>query len=404
MIDVEFVLSFNGELINLENVLVMSTTKIKMWVSTSASVLTLASLSALSPAIAQTSEKPSDFTSRVAGFIQLDQVNASSDNIDWDDSTVRRARIGFRGNADKNWKYDLMFEAGSGTTVLFDANLTYTGFDFATVRLGQFKEPVGLEWSTGAPWWTFSDRALVASLTPKRSTGVAVSKNGKKWGAHIGYFNAESTIPNSPALDSATTGRAYWVPVKTDKDVVHLGFSVVSRTPETGTTRIKAKHETAAQPSPSMDSGTIDDVSTVDLVGLEALILKGPFSVQGEYYNQTIERNTAPSVDLQASYVQVSYFLTGERRPYNIKRGGFGRIKPKAESGAVEIAARFDQLDLSDTSISAGTMERLTLGVNWYVNKRIRLNLNYVGSQTDQDSRFGDTNTQSIGLRSQFTF
>ena len=352
----------------------------------------------------QVSTSDGAYSMRVAGFLQFDHVHASGHGDGWNESTVRRARLGVRGQADTNWKYDFMFESGSGQTELFDANITYTGFDFGDIRIGQFKEPVGLEWSTGAPWWTFSDRGLVASLTPKRSIGVAVSKNGKNWGIHVGHFGSESTIRKSPAEDGATTGRFYFLPYKSDNGLVHLGVSAVRRTPAAGSVRIKAKHETAGQPSPSMDSGVISDVSSVSVLGGEALFQAGPFSLQGEYYQQDISRDVERDVSLSAAYVQISFLLTGEHRPYKLKKGGFGSLKPAGSKSAVELAARYDTLDLTDQSIESGSMDRLTVGLNWYVNRNIRLTTNYVFSKTDANARLPGADIHSIGIRSQFTF
>lgn len=341
---------------------------------------------------------------RVAGFMQFDHVQSFCAENDWTESKIRRARLGVRGHVDKVWKYDLMFEAGSGEAQLFDANITYSGLDFADIRMGQFKEPIGLEWSTGAPWWTFNDRALVASLTPKRSVGFTLSKNTDRWGAYAGYFGSESTINKSPPEDGVMLGRVYFLPYKKGKNVMHLGFSLQERSPEEGSVRIKAKHETAGQPYPSVDTGTISEVSSVGILGIESLFKHGPFSLQGEYYEQYIKRGEAPDVNLSSAYIQASLILTGEQRPYKVNKGGFGRISPYGSNGAIELATRIDSLDASDRIVDAGKLDRLTIGLNWYVNKNIRLTTNYVYSKTNEAARISDADFHSIGFRTQFTF
>ena len=46
-------------------------------------------------------------------------------------------------------------------------------------------------------------------------------------------------------------------------------------------------------------------------------------------------------------------------------------------SGAIELATRYEELDYSDNP-TAGRGTALTLGVNWYLNNFVRLQLNAI--------------------------
>ena len=73
--------------------------------------------------------------------------------------------------------------------------------------------------------------------------------------------------------------------------------------------------------------------------GFEGAWVLGPFSVQGEWMQQTVNRDVGDEPDLTGFYVYGSWFLTGESRSY--KGGKFGRTKA---TNAWELAARYSYL------------------------------------------------------------
>ena len=349
------------------------------------------------------------YSIRLAGFVQLDHSDIlTTEARDDDGSTIRRSRIGVRGTFDSHWQYDWMLETGRGGTEIFDANVTYTGFKPVTVRFGQFKEPIGFEWASGAPWWTFMDRALVASLAPKRSIGALAATGGKVWRAQIGYYTDNSTIAKSPDENGAWSGRAFFSPVHEKGRVLHLGASASHRTPdpESKTVRFKAKHETAALSSPTLDTKTIENVDHSALLSTELLAIAGPFSVQAETTHLRITRDIGEELYFSSAYVQASYFLTGETRAYKFKRGAFARVKPNkaSKTGAWEIAARYGTLDLTDEDVTGGSLDRYTVGLNWYPNTNMRFTINGVLSETDKTATNPNQTIKSVGLRAQFAF
>jgi phosphate-selective porin OprO/OprP len=102
-------------------------------------------------------------------------------------------------------------------------------------------------------------------------------------------------------------------------------------------------------------------------------------------------------VRFNGCYAFVSYFLTGEHRPYKRSTGAFDQIKPhenffrvRAQDGCVhtgkgawEFAYRFSYIDLNDEGILGGRAHDHTLGLNWYLNPYTRVMFNYVNSTLD---------------------
>ena len=155
--------------------------------------------------------------------------------------------------------------------------------------------------------------------------------------------------------------------------------------------------------APAYISAAATPAETVDLLGAEAAWVLGPLSLQGEYTLASIDAPSgSPSdPDFSGAYVQASWFLTGESRPYRKNAGCFDAVKPKENAfgkegghGAWELATRYSQIDLTDDGIDAGELADVTFGVNWYLNPNTRVMANYVLADLEPTSpgESGDTN------------
>ena len=83
---------------------------------------------------------------------------------------------------------------------------------------------------------------------------------------------------------------------------------------------------------------------------------------------------------LDGYYAYATYFLTGESRNYDVKKGAFCRQKQNRNfdlknggSGAWELAARFDSLDMNTDHVSGRHLQSGTLALNWYLNPHVRM-------------------------------
>ena len=107
--------------------------------------------------------------------------------------------------------------------------------------------------------------------------------------------------------------------------------------------------------------------------------------------NLRIDPTVKDAVDgatFAAFYVMLSYFLTGEHRPYSLPNATFSRPHPRKNVlrdgwGAWEIAARYSFLDLDSRGVEGGVLHDWTLGLNWYLNHHTRLMFNYILSHPE---------------------
>lgn len=153
---------------------------------------------------------------------------------------------------------------------------------------------------------------------------------------------------------------------------------------------------------------TDDDGTPDGIVGANAL---GDFIVRERAVTRMTEAKAAVDemfsdapgntcdIEMDGFYLQAAYTLTGETRGYKAGSGAFAAIKPKGEGGAWEVVARYEDADIEIPGRSLNAdLERMVLGVNWYVNKNVKFMLNYVDSEVDGCSETPRTFTADEGV------
>ena len=95
-----------------------------------------------------------------SGFDGIYREDLSNNNAY--DSLVRRARLSLKAPIYKNWssKLQLAINEGDDTYETKDFYLRYNGFEFADIRIGQSKEPFGLENMTSSANLAYTERSL----------------------------------------------------------------------------------------------------------------------------------------------------------------------------------------------------------------------------------------------------
>ena len=333
------------------------------------------------------------------GRIHLDAAVFDDDMNDHPDgATFRRMRLGFKGTVDEDVQYkaELDFGNKSGTqSVSFkDVYLAYTGFEHANIKFGNFKPSYGLEELTSSNYLTFVERSLpTGSFATGEIIGAQVYDGGDNYSWALGFHNDSSSIKSADDEAKSVAGRVTYAPLAEDGKVLHLGLSQVYRVPDSAADSVAfdTKAENSIQTLESAETGTITGVDSIYLTGLEAAGVYGSLSLQGEYFHNSIDRETASDLDVNGWYAQASYLVTGESRPYSAKSGTFGRVKPNnpfslknGGYGALELAARYSNIDLNDgTALQGGEVDNITLGANWYLNANTRLMANYIMVDTD---------------------
>ena len=266
----------------------------------------------------------------------------------------------------------------------------------AGMRMGSFKEPLGLEHLVSSRYTTFLERGLVDALVPGRSMGLAFWTYGRWWLVTVGAFGQDVDDVRDQADEAhAFTGRAVVYPVWDRTHFLHLGIAATRRTPDARSpqsdrVRYRTRPETHVSRDRILNTGLVDGVDHTTSVGLEAAHVWGPLSTQAEMVGTSIARQTGhQDAVLWGFYAYASWFLSGESRPYCRSTGEFGRVRPEQPSGAWEVAGRYSWLDLNDgpAEILGGKAEAITLGANWYASANSRLLVGCTRVRTDRWAR-----------------
>lgn len=301
--------------------------------------------------------------------------------------TMRRAKLKFHRRLGTNWQVKLTadYNKGGGFEVN-DSYFVYTGWKTALVKLGFSTPAFSLESVSGATSLPFMEAALpVSALAEPRSGGLELLKRTPN-----SILNASLVLINPDQDGLSNSGQAvvvHYVHAPIDvagRKGVNVGASFSYRTNvDSGNTRFRSRPEIATANTYFVDTGEIDNASEIIRSGLEASQVQGRFSWQSELLTTWVERDGAKTATFWGAYVFASWFLTADRRNYDLGQGRFAppqisRPVFKGGWGAFEVAARASHVDLQDEDVNGGRETNLSLGLNWYLNDPLRLEFNVV--------------------------
>jgi len=352
------------------------------------------------------SSKDGNFKMKVRGRIQTDYNAINQDRAITGSPSVsalelRRARLGVQGTVWGDVDYILEADFANDSVSMKDAYFKYTGWGkhFA-VQIGNFKTFNSLEHLTSSNYIEFLERAsFVEAFGLDRQLGIGALLSDKHYTVSAGLFGPTTGNEETWFRDVKTgSARATFAPINEDGHVLHFGGSWRYRAGATENRsnvavandqffRYRARGADLHLANRFVATPQIFDRDT--FWGLEAAYVHGPWSIQGEYtqlHGDVSPLFNGPDSTYRGWYVEGSWFLTGETRPY--KNGAFDRVKvlnPVFEGGhgAWQLAARYDVLNLGDnatlipTCTMCGEQKTWQLGVNWYLNDNARLMFNY---------------------------
>ena len=289
------------------------------------------------------------------GFTQITAEAIDRDEQDGLTFGADRVRIGTKISEGPIYgKLQIDFNAGgfssgpAGTlpSGVKDAEVGYKLGDFAKVRLGQFKTPVGMDFNTSGKKLDITKRGAEKGLVLERTAGAMLSGRnvgGSGFGYDVGWFNpasrssAVNTTSAQPGEDNAWAGRVMYDMA----DMLHVEASY-------------GESENAGGP------GT-EDYQVWDI---GAAYTGGPLTVKGEWIDGSNILGL-DDVDNQVWFLHGGYMVTP-------------MIEPVIRHYQADAEANSQDAELGNTY----------LGVNLFLGSNKtngRLQLNYVVTSGDED-------------------
>lgn len=349
-----------------------------------------------------------NFTMKIGGRIHFDAASYNDDITPLKDgSEFRRLRLEVGGSFLKDWRYSYSYDAVSNKDYrIKGAYIGYKGFKKWNLKAGNLQQPFSLEELTSSNNITFMERSVVNLFAPSYTLGATANTWGKNWSATVGIF--DDTIADRNQNNDGSNGiagRFTYTPIKSKDLLVHLGVATVQQNLGSNQTlSFSTRPESHYTNEKLLSTGRLTDVDSKSLYGLEAALVSGPWSLQGEYVKAKLDRDNRANTDFDGWYVQGSWFATGEKRRYSSKSGAFKAIKPKSKYGALELAVRYSELDLEDTSVTGGEGNNTTVGVNWYINSNVRVMANYIDVKAEPNRNGVNENADVMQARIQASF
>jgi phosphate-selective porin OprO/OprP len=323
---------------------------------------------------------------------------------------LRRVRPIFEGTVYKHFDFRIMPEFGGGTTTVQDAHLDIRYWPAAQLRFGKFKEPFSLERLQSGADLLFIERSIANNLAPNRDVGVQLYGDIAKGavGYQVGVFNGVvdgGSVDGDAGDDKDLAARVFAQPFRNRSSsalqVQGLGVGVAVTTGKRDESMAGMIYRTAGRSPYFRYDLPVTGDGTQTRWSPQFYYYRGPVGLMGEYAEskQAVREGTARA-DLthRGWYLQGSYLLTGEKASYRSVTPAKAFDPNSKQWGAFELAFRYGKTTMdddaftqgfADPAVSAGEAKAYTLGLNWYLNRAIKAQLNWERTDFDRGIRFG---------------
>jgi phosphate-selective porin OprO/OprP len=342
---------------------------------------------------------------KLRGYVQADANFVADDKDDTFNDTfrLRRVRPIFEGTLHGKYGFRVMPDFGGGTTSLQDAHADLNFLPGFKIRAGKFKGPVGLERLQSGTAIRFVERGLPTNLAPNRDLGIQVHGDFYDTIVHytVGVFNGAPDGGNSDndVSDHKTiAGRLFVTPARNHfGPFQNLGVGLATTYGKTKGAGDLGRYRTQAQQTAFAYRGgatpTVAD-GTQYRIAPQASWFYKQYGVLAEYTLSSQEVQSGANratLDHDSWQVLGSWVLTGEENSFRDVQPTNPFSVADGTWGAWEVVARYGQLDVDDAAFpvfadpnaAVTEIQSWGLGLNWYLNRHLRIAADYEHSTFD---------------------
>lgn len=345
---------------------------------------------------------------RLGGFLQVDSRTYFDDSADLgkDNFLLRRIQPSLEFKFGKTYQVYIMPNFVSAPGIL-DVYLEGNFLKPFNIRLGKFKPAFGLERLQSATALAFNERAFPTNLAPNRAIGAQVfgellwDTTEYQIGLYSGAVDNSSGLRDS-TINSNNSGidfvaRIFSHPLKHSNPefLQGLGLGVAysygtqQGNAQPGDNNLPIFISPGQQIIASYAPGAFANGNR-ERIGPQVYYQYGPFGAMGEYTisQQNIKMGAmTDKVTHDAFQVQLSWVVFNGN-------ASFRRIKPNnpvtldniSAAGAIQLVTRYSELNLDSGAFTSGLFDSrhaarkaqdFGVGINWYLNRNIKLQLDY---------------------------
>ena len=336
-------------------------------------------------------------TLQVHGYLQADDRMFSS-NVHGEGLDIflfRRIRPSFEGTLFNAVDYRFMPDFGQSNPQIQEAYMEWKTFPFAKLRIGKFKEPIGLEALRSDRDLAFAERSMASDLVPLRYMGAQVAGSifAESFAYAIGYFNGSSDGSNGNfqwIQDNELAGRLFLRPFAATRISTLRQVGIGLAGSSGGQHGAVAGLKTVAQTTFFKYSSSAVANGQHNRISPQAYYYGGPLGLMGEYVissQQLLNKSATRELTNRAWEVTGSLMLTGEKNSYNgvRPRNSFEPTRGLRHMGAFELVVRYSQVRIDHNTFpqfakpatAAQQAEEHGIGVNWYLNRFVKLTTDY---------------------------
>ncbi len=344
---------------------------------------------------------------RIGGFLQVDTqpfFGSDAGSIG-NDFFLRRAQSALDLRFGKVYGFHIM-PVLAGSPGIPDAYVDGSFMDSFKVRLGKFRPSFGLERLQSATALAFNERAFLTNLVHSPEIGGQIYGEGLGRTAeyHVGVFSG--TVDNSDGLGHSAissnsgvidfAGRVFARPFQnSDLNLTKgLGLAIAYsyRTQHSNTEPGNSHLPIFRSPGQQSFTSYSHDafVNDGERIFPQFYYHNGPFGMLGEYIlsQQVVARGSATrTVGNDAFQVQLSWVVSNGNSSLRraSTRNSFDRA-PTGTLGRVQLVTRYSELSIGHDAFTEGLLrisnsarkaKDFGVGMNWYLNRNTKLQLNY---------------------------
>lgn len=216
----------------------------------------------------------------------------------------------------------------------------------------------------------------------------------------IGWYNnwleeKRSFSDNGNQFSMRVTGLPYIS--RDNESYLHLGSSIRYNGGDSKTLRYQGTPGSNVTDK-YIDTGELEADHALEM-NFEFLWSHKGYSILSEYTQATLSSTSLDNPTFNGYYVTGGWVLSGESRPYDKNVGYARRIIPKESYGAVELIARYGNVDLNDGKVQGGQFRKWMFGVNWWMNQHWKTSISYGDVTLDRFDTHGRTKMLLLRLQ-----